>query len=396
MKILYYLHSFPKLSQSFVLNEIYELDQNGHDVAVCARNRPTSSITHDELDELELPLYYVDRPSVTDGIELLSTKCFHPAILKHAGYRAPIKHHAANLFHAKRCIEFIQQLGWGLDHVHTHFASKTRFPARYVASYFDVPFTITTHAYDLYREPIDPSAGKLLQSADRIITISEYNRRYIRNRFTADVPIDIVRAGIRPEKFSPAGNTAENRIVTVSRFVEKKGLQYALEGVALATERIPDIEYHIIGSGRLEDELRQQVTELGLEDTVSFLENVSDQRLLNEIDEANCFLLPCVIADSGDRDGIPVALMEAMAMETPPISTSVSGIPELITHEENGLLVEPRNPNLIADALVDLLQSEDQQAKYGANGRQTVSQDFNITHEATKLEAVFERLQKTS
>jgi len=393
MNIIYYLGSFPKLSESFVLNEIYELEQNGHNIAVCALNNPNEGIVHQELDELEIPINYIRRPSVADVTELLSTRALHPRILKNTFYRAPPKNHAANLFRAKECIEFVDSLDWEPDHFHSHFASRSKFGAQYAADYYQVPFTITAHASDLYKEPVGAYKSNLLQRADRIVTISEYNKDHIRDQFAPNTPVDIVRAGIRPQKFMPTKEIESNRILTISRFVEKKGLSYALEAVSIVTEENPELEYHIIGSGDLKSDLVQKVEQLSINEYVTFLDNVSDQRLVTELDEARCFLLPCVIAESGDRDGIPVALMEAMSMKTPPVSTTVSGIPELIDHEQNGVLTEPRNAQATSEAIVSLLEDDLKWLSYAERARKKVTTAFNIERETEKLEEIFSRTQ---
>ncbi|ELZ08704.1 hexosyltransferase/glycosyltransferase [Natrinema thermotolerans DSM 11552] len=393
MNIVYYLGPFPKLSESFVLNEIYELEQNGHNVAVCALKKPDETIVHEEFNELDIPINYIRTPSFADVTELFSTKALHPRILKNIFYHAPLKHHAANLFRAKECIKFINSLGWDPDHFHSHFAGLSKFGAEYASEYYQVPFTITTHAFDLYKEPVGTYTSTLLQQANRIVTISEYNKSHIKEQFAPDTPIDIVRAGIRPEKFAPTKGTEPNRVLTISRLVEKKGHPYALEAVKIATEEIPELEYHIIGSGDLKSNLVQKVEQLGIDENVVFLDNVSDQRLVTELDEARCFLLPCVIAESGDRDGIPVALMEAMAMKTPPVSTTVSGIPELVDHKQNGLLTEPRNPEATSEAIVSLLEAGSEWTAYAERAREKVAAEFNIKKEAEELEATFRSTQ---
>ncbi|MDB2239558.1 glycosyltransferase [Halorubrum ezzemoulense] len=393
MNIVYYLSSFPKLSESFVLNEICELVQNGHNVAVCALNKPDENIVHEEFNELDIPINYIRTPSFTDVTELFSTEALHPRILKNAFYRAPPKHHAGNLFRAKQCIKFVDSLCWEPDLFHSHFVGLSRFGVQYASEYYQIPLTITAHAIDLYKEPVGVYMSTLLQRANRIVTISKYNKDHIKKNFASDTPIDIVRAGIRPEKFAPTEGTEPNRLLTISRFVEKKGLPYALEAVKIATEEIPELEYHIIGSGDLKSNLVQKVEQLGIDENVVFLDNVSDQRLVTELDEARCFLLPCVIAESGDRDGIPVALMEAMAMKTPPVSTTVSGIPELIDHEQNGLLTEPRNPEATSEAIVSLFEAGSDWTAYAEHAREKVVAEFNIEKEAEKLEATFRSSQ---
>lgn len=391
MNVLYVLGTFPKLSESFVLSELYELDRRGHEVAVCALNRPTEEITHREFDRLDVPIGYVDRPAYTDVPELVSEKTLNPSVLRQAGYRAPVRTHAANLLRAKRCLEFVETLDWEVEHVHTHFARRSRFAALFVASYLGVPFTVTTHAADLYSQPVKPCTGTLLRSADRIVTISEYNRRHVRAEFAEDTPIDVVRAGISPEKFDPSGPTVDGRVLTVGRFVEKKGWPYALGAIARVAEELPDLQYHVVGSGDLEPELHRIVERRGIESTVTFLDNVDDDRLLRELDEAQCFLLPCVVAASGDRDGIPVAIMEAMAMETPPVSTTVSGIPELVAHERNGLLVEPRDVAAASRAVRRMLSADEQRRTYARRARETVRREFDVAEEVDALVESFER-----
>lgn len=395
MNIIYYLKHFPKLSESFILNEIYELKQKGHSVAVCARNRPDEQIVHGEFEKLDVPTYYFRPVYKSDITGLLSSPIRRLPVLRETLTRSSLREYLIDVLRAKRCIEFVQSLGWEPDHIHSHFASAPKHPARYIAEYHRIPFTLTTHAYDIFKKPVGEYTDRLFHQVDRLITISEYNRSYIRQQFTAQTPIDIVRAGIRPEKFTPTETTVPERVLTISRFVEKKGLSYALEAVAIAAEQRPDIEYHIIGSGELKSELVQKTEQLDIEGNVQFLDNVDDQRLIAELDEARVFLLPCVVAASGDRDGIPVALMEAMVMKTPPVSTTVSGIPELIDHEENGLLTEPRDSEATAEALLELLQSGSEWARYATNGREKVTAEFNVEKEADKLEAAFRKTKNT-
>jgi len=388
MNILYYLRKFPKLSESFVLNEVYELEGRDHNVAVFSYAEPDKDILHNEFEELDATVHYADTPSYIDCLDLLSSKVVHPDILQNIALE-PSSLHVAALHRNRQCIEFIERLEFDVDLVHTHFPSIKTLSALYVASYFDSPFTVTTHAFNLYRASDRNLVEHMLSNADHAITVSEYNKRYIRDEITDTTPISIIRAGIRPEKFEPSSTSTDMRILTISRLSEKKGLFYAIQAVADVIDVIPDIEYHIIGSGPKENEIRNQIDEYRLNNTVKLLGNVSDERLVTEFDEASCFLLPCVISGSGDRDGIPVVLMESMAMETPPISTEISGIPELIDHQENGLLVEPRNVDELAEAIRTLLLDPKKQREFGNAGRKKVIQDFNMKREADKLESVF-------
>lgn len=393
MNILYYLKGFPRISQSFILNEIYALEQAGHNVAIFAQGRAKNPSAHPEYDELEAPIKYGGSLTHNDLFDFLSNSILDFwTIVRQISLERSLQE-IATLVRTKQCIEFVKELEWNIDVIHSHFATRDKSACRNVASYFNVPFTLTTHAYDIYKSP-DNFTKKLLSDAGRIVTISKYNRNYMQQEFGTPTPIDVVRAGIRPEKFTPSAQTASNRILTVARHKRKKGLHNSLEAIAIAVRELPDLEYHLIGSGPLSGELADRTSSLGIEEQVSFLENVPDDRLSEEYDRARCFLLPCVITESGERDGIPVALMEAMAMETPPISTPISGIPELIDHERNGLLGKPRNPETIAQDLVRLMQNDSMWNEFCQQGRVKIVEEFNIMKEIHKLEQTFEAAQR--
>jgi glycosyltransferase involved in cell wall biosynthesis len=253
---------------------------------------------------------------------------------------------------------------------------------------------LTIHAYDLYSPP-DPRLLRLVaRRVDRLLTISEYNRTQIRERLDVHTPIDVVRVGIRPDKFAPSDGGRPGRLLTVGRLVEKKGIEYAIDAVADVASDHPDLEYHIVGTGEREERLRARIARHGLEDTVSLLGAVSDDRLVTEFDEAETFLLPCVVAADGDRDGIPVVLMEAMATCVPPISTRVSGIPELIDHRESGLLVEQRDVDALSDAIRELLENESLRGRLGETARETVAATHDADETTARLEASFTAAQR--
>lgn len=378
MNVLYYLKNFPKLSQSFVLNEISELERRGHNVAVFSRRNPREKINHDEYDELDVPVRYAKQPAVTDAPDLLAPEVVNPRILRRSLYRAHPKDHAKYLHLARQCIDYIDELDWSVDHIHSHFAHPNKLPATYAAAYCEVPCTVTAHAYEIFREPDIRMLRILFDRTNRIIVPSRYNRSYLRERFSIKTPIDVVPATTRVSKFDPTDREVPGRILTVARLVEKKGVVYAIEALSRLTEAHPEIEYHIVGTGERADRLRQRAAELGVGDRVTFLGNVSDERLHRELDEAAVFALPCVIAADGDRDVMPVVLKEAMAMQTACVSTTVSAIPELIENQSDGVLVEPGDSRALADAIATVLVDDDARRELGRRGRETVATEFSI------------------
>jgi len=193
--------------------------------------------------------------------------------------------------------------------------------------------------------------------------------------------------GIRTEKFDPMTDDTDPHLLTISRFVEKKGIEYALHAVARCVDDHPGLDYRLIGSGPRREQYDRIIDRLGIQDNVTFLGSVSDKQLIRELDRARAFLLPCVVAKDGDRDGIPVAIMEAMAMETPVVSTYVSGIPELIKNGENGYVCRPRSITDLVFAIRNCLSSKNDLSEV----RGTVETNHDIDLIGKKLLSSFNK-----
>jgi len=393
--VLYYVGSFPKLSESFILNEINELYNRGHNIAVFAQNDPGESITHKEYEDIDVPIYYADA-SYTDFPKLLSKKPVQMA-LSHAtdgflNHFSP-KQVGHNLLLGKQCAKFIDSLDFEINVVNAHFASSTRIGAMLAARHHGIPCTVTAHAFEIFRSPNVPQIKYICDSMDHVIVPSEYNRDYLREEIGIENEITVVPATTQVEKFASSAPTVKNRLLTVARLVEKKGYPYGIEAVNTLIEQGYDVEYHIIGTGDRKDRLQQQVKEYGIEDHVEFLGHVSDERLKKELSEASVFVLPCVIAEDGDRDAMPVVLKEAMASETACVSTTVSAIPELITDGHDGLLVSEKEPDELASAIQELLDNPEKRKNIAENGQETVHTKFDISESVDTLTEVFESLQ---
>lgn len=392
--VLYYVSAFPKLSESFILNEINELRNRGHNIAVFARKDPEETITHEEYRDIDPPVYYADA-SYTDFPQLLSREPTQMALshvrdglFKHFSPKQ-IGH---NLLLGKQCAQFIERIDFEIDIINAHFASPTRVGAMLAAEYRSIPCTVTAHAAEIFSSPNISQIKYICENMDHVIVPSEYNRNYLREEISIENDITVVPATTQVEKFEPSVPTIENRLLTVARLVEKKGYPYGIEALNNLIEQGCDVEYHIVGTGDRRDRLQQQVKEHGIEDHVEFLGHVSDERLQKELSEAAVFILPCIIAEDGDRDAMPVALKEAMASETACVATTVSAIPELITDGYDGLLVSEKEPDKLASVIQELLDDPQKREEIATNGRETVHNKFNIPDSVDILTEVFDSL----
>ncbi|WP_239638743.1 MULTISPECIES: glycosyltransferase [unclassified Haloferax] len=388
MDILYVVSKFPKLSESFVINELYELDDRNHNVSVFSINRPDEKVTHEEVDEMDIPTYYADQPSFKSVFDLLSQRVLNPTLLQRSTFIDNPIYHAFNLHLAKQISEVIDEVG-GVDLIHTHFATPDRLAVSHAAAYHEVPCTVTAHASEVFSPPSLQRLKRICSRFNHIILPSEYNKRYLRTELGVETPMSVVPATTNVEKFKPSKNCVSRRLLTVARLVEKKGHEYAIDAVSQLVHQGYDIEYHIIGSGEREEFLRDLVRKLEIEDHVTFLNNVSDEKLMNELHEAEVFLLPCVVTAEGDRDITPVALREAMATQTACVSTRISAIPEVITDGHDGILVEPRDSEALVDAIADLFENQSWRAELSRNARETIETKFDIRIAVDQLEEIF-------
>jgi glycosyltransferase involved in cell wall biosynthesis len=278
----------------------------------------------------------------------------------------------------------------GYEHIHAHFASDPATYALYLHLLTGIPFSFTGHAADIYRDPI--ALLPKLKLATGLVAISQFNLDYYRTLTPELRPHRVVHCGIDLGAFPLAPRPAPDdtlEIFALGRLVEKKGFRYLIEAVALLRDGGVECRARIAGPGPLLPELEALTHSLRLADRVTFPGSLGQDQVKDYLRQAHVFALPAVPGADGDVDGIPVVLMEAMALGCPVVSTRVSGIPELVRHEETGLLVDPADPQGLATALARLAREPELGARLSASGRQLIERDFNIEVSAQQLEEFF-------
>ena len=273
----------------------------------------------------------------------------------------------------------------GVNHIHSHFVMNNSTSALFISNLTNIPFSFTAHAIDIYVNPylIEGKAKK----AKFVVTISNYNKKHLAKNFGINPSkIKIIHCGIDLDKFKPKKTKRSGFfILSVARLVEKKGLGYLIKSCYSLKKKNIDFKCIIVGNGPLKNELFDEIKKYGLENNIELKGNIPQSQLDNIFRKADVFVLPCILAENGDRDGIPVSLMEAMSMEIPVVSTDVSGIPELIDDEVNGLLVDEKNVDELTDAIVALYNNPALKEKMGKNARIKIGKDFNLEKEVEKL-----------
>lgn len=284
--------------------------------------------------------------------------------------------------------------GWKPHVIHAHFAGDQAHIASILASILGAPYTVTTHATDIFVPRNRERLRRVLSGAGAVFTISEYNRAYMEENGIFSGGSVVAKLGIhlpslpkrRPTQGPPVA------VCTASGLVEKKGVDILLEAAELLREEYPSLRFTVIGSdpgGKLLAEYRERARDL----PVDFPGTLPSNETMDILAGASMFVLPCIRAGNGDLDGIPVSLMEAMGIGLPSISTGVSGIPELIEHGQSGLLAEPGSGEDLALMIRRILENPGEARKMGLAGREKVQRQHSAEGASTVLLETFRRLE---
>jgi len=291
---------------------------------------------------------------------------------------------------------------FGAQHIHVHFASRSLSLGLMLGMLTALPVSCTVHAFDIFTR----RRGSLRPRLSRckfIAAVSQFNVDYLRRLCGSKVAdlCHVVHCGIDLESFIAISRQPQaGHIVSVAKLVPKKGLDLAIQACANLKEMNVEFLFEIVGDGPEKKYLQQEIQQLGLDRQVVLLGSQPNDRLVPLLSKACVFLLPCVQVPGGDMDGIPVAMMEAMACEVPVVSRQISGIPELVYHNINGLLVREQDPAAIAEAVKELLADPDKAGRFGQAARKQIRLNFNIQKTAAQLRELIwidkqERLEYT-
>ncbi|KAB2888498.1 MAG: glycosyltransferase family 4 protein [Desulfobulbaceae bacterium] len=398
------LKGYPRISETFISNEIRLLEEQGINVHIFSMRNPRENFTHKSVEAIRAPVTYLpelfwinlhrflwpnlrtalDHPGGYGRALALACRRFrrnrNPLTFKHLFQGAYLVHHAR---------------GRNIVHLHAHFAHSPTSVAMFAATICGLPFSFTAHAKDIYTSDRQQLAQKIAL-ARFVVTCTRYNKTYLEGLTGDKRPVHCVYHGIDLELFfahsvvrTPA---PPYTILTIARLVEKKGIGDILEAMAvLAGDGFP-FRYVLIGDGDDREMIVEKIRALGLEKQVEMTGTLTHEQVLQHFRQADCFVLGCRIAKSGDRDGIPNVLAESMAIGVPVIGTRVSGIPELVEHERTGLLVDAAQPVELAAALRRIVTDIELRQQIIPAAREKVTEVFDNRRLIRDLVALYRQL----
>src|SRR5260370_3287078 len=405
MRVAYRVKTFPRRSETFILNEILGVEELGLELEIFSLRKlpPANEPVHPDVAKVKAPVRYIPslvRPLWPPGLALLLFS--HLALV----LASPQRYFAAARFHfssgsSPRLKDFIQAgyLGRALirgkfTHLHAHFANVPTTVAEIVKHLTGIGYSFTAHAKDVYLTPPSELARKI-KEAECVLTCTAVNQRYLAGLADQGTPVRLAYHGVDVNRFrvlrsgDPPQNGEVPLILSVARLFEKKGLEFLLEACHILVDRGVAFQCPIVGYGPLEDKLQKMIASLALPDRVFLQGKMRQDQLAAVYRRADLFVLPLLVLKNGYQDGIPNVLFEAMVCGVPIISTEISGVCELIEHQKNGLLVEQRNSPALADGMALLLGSPGLRNDLARNGRQTVLAGFTRESSARNVYNIF-------
>lgn len=408
MKIVYLVDKFPSLSETFIAHEVIDMIDAGADVRVLSRGRPKDAFVLPERIRARDVVTYFAFPSPSRRRKLLDMARAASRLLRRgqlAILRRCLSGRDNGGFSRHEILllaEALNDPAWRPEIIHCHFGPVGRLAA--VVKHkglTQAKITTILHGYDISRYTRQNSASVydlLIREAEHIFTVCELFLGRIRALGAPTERTSVLHMGVDTDgivgRAGPMRRDASVHWVSVGRMTEKKGHEHAIRGFARALREDPQLRMHysIVGDGDLLPRMQALVAELGMERHVTLMGARPHHEVQALLSRADGFILHSVTAEDGDMEGIPVALMEAMAQGLPVVTTRHSGIPELVENEVTGFLVEERDEAALARILGDIGRRRPDLSTLVEAARRTVRHDFNRQIQAQRLYGFFETM----
>ena len=400
-RIGYVLKRYPRLSETFIVQEILQMEQRGADLVMFPIMDSGEKLRNPAVDEVHAPVHYLQRSFWRDLPGMIVD---HGRLLASSpgGYVRGLQQLTRSRRSGFTAVRTFLQAGrlalWtrreGVSHLHAHFAHNPAALAQYAHLFTGLPYSFTAHAKDLYLSA-PASLRKKAKRATFVSTCTAFNATYLQSVLPEQShdKVHVVYHGVDTRRFRPPKTREANPVpclVAVGRLVPKKGHAYLVEAAHLLDLRGVAFQLEIYGDGPQRDALHEQIATAGLETKVRLQGACTQDELIAVYQAVDVFVLASVVTENGDRDGIPNVILEAMACGLPVVSTDISGIPEVVRDGVNGRLVTAGGAGQLADALWDLMSSPRLRSELGRAARETVIRSFDATDNAERMASLLQ------
>ena len=386
-RIGYVLKMFPRLSETFILNEILELEKQGLALQIFSLKKPADRVSHAQARLVKSPITYLPEKihhspwRICFGLAYVSFKYRRKSwhMLRNLARRYRVDRDLSSFRSFCQACCLIRE-SRNVCHLHAHYANIPAKLALTVQRITGTSYSITTHAKDIFQDA--PFASAKLHDrmcrARFVVANSRFSAGHILAGLNGRGNIHTVYNGLNLEAFPFRKKpSTEPLILSVGRLVEKKGFSILLHACQILRQRRVKFSCELVGTGRLSDAIKDQIRQCGVGDCVKLVGPLPQEVLRGHYERATVFTLACVTASDGDRDILPNVIKEAMAIGVPVVTTRLDGIEELVEHGVNGLLVPPGDALALADALEHLLEDPKLARSLASQGRTVIEQRFD-------------------
>ena len=395
MRIAYILHRFPVRTDTFIRREIRCLQSAGMDVSVVSIWRPVGEETTIELLREWAQVCFVLPNSALSVVKALcrtilmsprrTVRALRLAVpLSRPGLRGAIY----QLFYFTEAALAASALrSQNIDHIHNHFGDQSGTVAMLAAALLEVDYSISFHGPHIFFDAQNSALREKIRRARFIRCISYYCRSQLMVVAAKSKlpPLSIVHCGLEVERYhfrEPRRDVA--RLFCAARLAPEKGIEFLIKALSLLTKMHPNLYLRLAGDGPSRDALMVAARKLGVGDRIFFLGNLSDKEITCELETADLFVLPSL------AEGVPVSVMEAMAVGVPVVATNIAGTSELVEDGRTGLLVRPCDPDALVHAIDMMIRDYEFRVTAARLGRAKVEDEFDVRREVPKLIADFE------
>lgn len=394
LHIGYILKQYPRLSETFILNEILGVEQAGVQVSIFSLRHATEGRFHPGIASVRGDVHYM--PTVDKAAFLAAVRALPDldtdqlaAVLDFVDMLAPDRR-ARVLLDAVEVASRVRSSG--IDHLHAHFLTVAAHTAYIVHLLTGVPYSVTAHAKDIYRHTIDWAvAERVAQQAAEIVTVCDANLAHLRSKLPA-ARLTRIYNGLGPQEPPTAlAERQRNLVVSVGRLVEKKGVDLLLRAIACLSSDIDDVQCVIVGDGDQRAALEALASNLGIDDRVTFTGSLAQPQVAEWLRRAHVMAAPCRVGDDGNQDALPTVLLEALGAGLPVATTPIAGIPEIIEHGTEGFVVPENDMPALADALASLMTDDSAWTAMSTAGPTKLAARFDRAATICELGGVFAR-----
>lgn len=401
MKLAYLTNCFGSQSHTFIRREVEALREIGVHLRLYGVRDDTTSRAQDAIALVEETRYLYPLSPIYVLIQNAKRMALSPRhylsgiVTTLTSPEFTFRRRLKMLYHYFAAATLVEKLkNDGITHIHAHFMNVSASIAMYAAYHSNIPFSITVHSAGTYGAPHILGVHQKVRSAQFLIMISNYNIAYFDQITPCRDKSHLVRCGMNLSafQFDPAPKPHQKQaiqILGVGRLVEKKGFRYLIEAADLLKKRSIDFCLTIIGDGPLLNDLRALTEKLDLQSHVIFAGKKSTDEVRSAMASSDLVAVPSITSATGEMEGLPVVIMEAMATGVPVVATAHSGIPEIVKMNDTGVLVAEKSAQELAAAIVQVIQNPNQEQLYRA--QQLIEHSFNISRVAQQRRELFLR-----